>query len=91
MAGETIMNESEGLKKLYERLGYSPLDRMRRERSRLLSESDWRELPGYPGNDQAEWMTYRQALRDLPEVETPFLDEDGNLTNVTWPTPPGDN
>ncbi len=31
-------------------------------------------------------IDYRQALRDLPETADPQLDENGNLTNVTWPT-----
>jgi hypothetical protein len=35
-----------------------------------------------------EWSTYRQALRDLPSTASPSLDENGNLTNVTWPNKP---
>jgi hypothetical protein len=31
---------------------------------------------------------YRQALRDLPVTSRPTLDEDGNILNVDWPTPP---
>ena len=31
---------------------------------------------------------YRQALRDLPSTAKPKLDENGQLTNVTWPTKP---
>ena len=34
------------------------------------------------------WITYRQALRDLPSTSTPQLDTNDKLTNVTWPTPP---
>jgi len=30
-------------------------------------------------------IDYRQALRNLPETADPQLDEQGNLTNVTWP------
>jgi hypothetical protein len=33
-------------------------------------------------------LDYRQELRDLPENSTPSLDENGELTGVTWPTKP---
>jgi len=35
-----------------------------------------------------EQKDYRKALRDLPSTASPELDEDGNLTGVTWPTNP---
>ena len=31
---------------------------------------------------------YRQALRDLPANQTPTVDGEGALQNVTWPTKP---
>ena len=34
------------------------------------------------------WLTYRQELRDLLSTSTPGLDENGQLTGVTWSTPP---
>ena len=61
---------------------------LREEREKLLIQSDWRDLPSYPGTDQAAWRTYRQELRDITETQTSELDEFGNLTNITWPTPP---
>ena len=42
-------------------------EEMKNERLKLLNDSDWRDLPSYPGNDKAAWATYRQALRDLPQ------------------------
>ena len=39
-------------------------------RNAALAESDWRDLPSYAGTDQAEWRTYRQALRDITEGYT---------------------
>ena len=33
-------------------------------------------------------MDYRKALRDLPSTASPELDEDGQLTGVTWPEKP---
>tara|TARA_R110002074_G_scaffold45379_1_gene117495 strand:+ start:315 stop:689 length:375 start_codon:yes stop_codon:yes gene_type:complete len=52
---------------------------VRSERTRLLKESDWTQVPDSPANT-SEWATYRQALRDI----TDGID----LQNVTWPTPP---
>ena len=65
-----------------------PMRLLREERNRKLAETDWKDLPSYPGTDQEEWRTYRQALRDLPSSSSPQLDEFGQLTNVTWPTKP---
>jgi len=33
-------------------------------------------------------IDHRQALLDVPENNTPELDEDDELTGVTWPTKP---
>lgn len=44
----------------------------------------------YPYADQSQWATYRTALRDLPATASPTLDENGQLTNVVWPTPPSE-
>jgi hypothetical protein len=59
---------------------------VRDHRNGLLENSDWM------GNSDVqmsnEWSTYRQALRDLPSTASPSLDENGNLTNVTWPNKP---
>jgi hypothetical protein len=68
-----------------------PLKKLRIQRNRILQESDWRDLPSYPGTDQAEWRTYRQALRDLTNTETPALSDNGELINVNWPVPPGES
>ena len=65
-----------------------PLRLLRIERNQILQQSDWRDLPSYPGTDQEAWRTYRQALRDITETQTPELDEFGNLTNITWPEEP---
>jgi hypothetical protein len=37
----------------------------RKERNRLLDESDWRVVPDRP--DAQDWVDYRSFLRDLPE------------------------
>ena len=36
-------------------------------RTQKMALSDWRDLPHAPtGSMTAEWLSYRQALRDLP-------------------------
>ncbi len=65
-----------------------PMKRLRAKRNELIAATDWRATVDYPGSDQAAWLTYRQALRDLPANSTPSLDDNDQLTGVTWPTPP---
>ena len=65
------------------------MDQLRMQRDSLLIQSDWRMNEDYPYADKEQWKTYRQALRDLPANASPSLDENGMLTNVTWPTEPG--
>jgi len=64
-----------------------PLRQLRLERNRLLTESDWMANSDVTMTEQ--WRVYRQALRDIT-TQTPSLDENGNLTGITWPTPPND-
>ena len=59
---------------------------MREERNRLLQETDWRFRSDLTPSQ--EWIDYSQALRDLPSTASPKLDENGQLSNVTWPTKP---
>ena len=56
---------------------------LRAKRNTLLTESDWTQYNDSPLTDEAkaEWVTYRESLRDLPENTDP--------TDPTWPTPPG--
>ena len=43
------------------------LDNLRAKRNKLLADSDYIVLADSPVNDKANWLTYRQALRDLTE------------------------
>jgi hypothetical protein len=76
--------------KIKELKAAEPMRLLRQERTRLLQESDWVTIKAYSQGVEvsAEWKTYLQALRDLPETSDPQLDEQGNLTNVTWPERP---
>ena len=67
-------------------LSAEPMRLLRQERNRRIAETDWWVLPDRTVS-QAQ-KDYRQALRDLPSTAEPQLDEQGNLTNVTWPTKP---
>ena len=58
-------------------------NRVRSARDGVLKNSDWRVMPDSPLSSSkiAEWKTFRQAIRDIPE-------QAGFPTNVTWPTKP---
>ena len=58
-----------------------PMRLLRIQRDKLLTASDWRATIDYQGTKQSEWLTYRQALRDLPANTE-------DASNPTWPTPP---
>jgi hypothetical protein len=49
---------------------------------RLLTASDWTQMPDVPLSEgqKQQWVVYRQALRDFPEVCDP--------DNPVWPIPP---
>ena len=73
--------------KLAELRAAEPMLLLRQERNRKLAETDWWVLPDRTASQ--EQKDYRQALRDLPAATAePQLDENGQLTNVTWPTKP---
>jgi len=56
------------------------LEALRKERNKLLVESDWTQVID-AAVDQAAWATYRQALRDLPE-------NTADVFNPIYPTKP---
>ena len=59
---------------------------LKEERNRKLAETDWRFRSDLTPSQ--EWIDYCQALRDLPANSEPQLDENDQLTNVTWPEIP---
>lgn len=61
---------------------------LRTQRNQLLTQSDW--MANSDVTMSEEWRFYRQALRDIT-TQTPSLDSDGNLTGITWPTPPSND
>jgi hypothetical protein len=63
-----------------------PMRLLRLERDQRIALTDWRFRSDL--TPRQEWYEYCQALRDLPSTAEPMLDENGNLTNVTWPEEP---
>jgi len=60
------------------------LDNLRTKRNKLLADSDYIVLADSPVNDKANWLTYRQALRDLTEG----LSTVEQVNSVVFPTKP---
>ena len=62
------------------------LHKLRKERNRLLAETDWVVIKARENNATvpSAWKTYRQALRDLT-TQTPT---DDALSNITFPEKP---
>ena len=60
---------------------YMTWDEVKRNRDDILLKTDWRDLPSYPGADQAAWRTYRQELRDLPQTYA-------EVGDIVFPTEP---
>lgn len=60
------------------------LEALRAQRDRLLRESDFTQIPDAPlsADARAAWASYRQALRDLPEL---YADDPAS---AVWPIPP---
>lgn len=54
---------------------------VRAERDRLLTDSDWTQKRDVVLPNDAEWVAYRQALRDVPE-------QSGFPSSIKWPEAP---
>lgn len=57
------------------------IDSVKRERTKLLAQSDWTQMPDVEIKTKSEWAAYRQELRDV-------TDQPGYPRNIIWPTPP---
>ena len=75
---ETIYTEAE--------LNNQVLKSISATRRNKLAESDWTQFADSPltDNKKAEWATYRQALRDLPQQYPDAISND----DIIWPTKP---
>ena len=59
---------------------------IRRERTRLLADTDWVVIKARENGGQvpAAWKTYRVALRDVPSEQS----DKTKYSEITWPTRP---
>lgn len=62
------------------------ISEMKAERRDRLYDSDWTQGADSPLSTEkkAEWATYRQALRDLPDSHTNIID----TNDIVWPEEP---
>ena len=60
------------------------ISNLRSKRNKLLADSDYIVLADSPVNDKANWLTYRQQLRDLTEG----LSTVEQVNSVVFPTKP---
>ncbi len=89
---QTKPTEEEVNAKIKELETAEPFLLLRRERNRLIAETDWTQLKDIDLDiiRERNWKNYRQALRDLPAKSNPKLNSMGGLdmSSVTWPTIP---
>jgi hypothetical protein len=70
-----------------EALNEQNMTELRMLRDAKLAACDWRVVADSPLSEaqRSEWVTYRQALRDLPStIQGPLL----SLEDVVWPVEP---
>ena len=56
-------------------------EQIKAQRDKLLQQCDWTVLTDSPVSNQSDWLSYRQALRDIPQDFT-------TPEEVVWPTVP---
>ena len=65
------------------------LYRLRKHRDYLLKECDWVMVSDFNPPNKDEWVTYRQALRDLPKTQSGVTtDIAGNIIENVFPEKP---
>lgn len=65
----------------YKELEATKWEAIRMVRNRLMTECDWTQITDAPTFEDAGWLAYRQALRDIPQDhEVP--------DDVVWPVMP---
>jgi len=72
------------------------MKQLREMRDNLLAESDWTQSRDVTLSNDADWKTYRQALRDLPStVSSKFTNQvitatsaPVDMSSITFPTKP---
>ena len=67
--------------KYNELVAAEPLKLLREVRNTKLAETDWTQSRDVTLTNDADWATYRQALRDITDTYS-------DLDSVVWPTKP---
>jgi len=78
---EVYLDENDGIVKSRAFVPVMTMTKLRFIRNKKLVASDWTQGSDIPAQLKADYATYRQELRDLPETYT-------DPTTVVWPTPP---
>ena len=80
---ETIAKPTDAeIKKKYDELvAAEPLNDLRQVRDQKLAETDWTQNRDVTLSNDADWKTYRQALRDITK-------DYKSLDDVKWPEKP---
>ncbi len=74
-----ILQENNGFPVVYDETDNFKIVEKKAERNSMLAETDVYMVEDFPTTKKAEWVTYRQKLRDMD-----LSDPD----NITWPTKP---
>jgi len=78
----TKPTDTEIKNKYDELVAAEPLNQVREVRNQKLAETDWTQSRDITLSNDADWKTYRQALRDITK-------DYKSLDDVTWPEKPG--
>ena len=77
----TAPKEADVKKKYDEIIAEEPLNLLRDVRNQILAQSDWTQSRDVTLSNDADWKTYRQALRDITK-------DYKSLDDVKWPEKP---
>lgn len=77
----TAPKEADVKKKYDEIIAEEPLNLLRDVRNQILAQSDWTQNRDVTLSNDADWKTYRQALRDITKTYK-------TLEDVKWPEKP---
>jgi len=77
----TKPTDTEIKNKYDELVAAEPLNQVREVRNQKLAETDWTQSRDITLSNDADWKTYRQALRDITK-------DYKSLDDVTWPEKP---
>ena len=84
LSNVTVYDNSKTLptqKEIDTKIAEIKLNELRMERNNILAETDWTQNRDVTLSNDADWKTYRQALRDITKTYK-------SLEDVKWPEKP---